>query len=401
MKENFLFLGFVLSDEQLNEVIKNDKFPQYQTYKFTKNLIKALEYKEKINVTYISAQPVSDYPYFFKKRFIYSEEEIDFWGKKIKIYNIPFYNTSLLKIITRTISSLFYGIKIFKNKKNKKGIIIYSVHIPYMLSGIILGKIFRVKVIGLWTDPPSISHHMESKLKKILRGIEFKLSKNLMLKMDKTITMTKYLSRDFCFDKPNLVIEGIIDLDEMNMKESKKTKTKTRFLYTGSLSIKYGIKNIVEAFFNIARKDIELEIYGVGDYVEELKEICKLDERIIYGGFISNEKIILKQRLADFLINARSNEDEYVKYSFPSKTLEYMLSGTPLISTYLLGMPEKYKEYFILLKDNKISTIKEILLKCLDLSIEERKKIGEKSKKFIESKDYKIQSEKIIKFLEG
>ncbi|MEG0237623.1 hypothetical protein, partial [Cetobacterium sp.] len=65
MKENFLFLGFVLSDEQLNEVIKNDKFPQYQTYKFTKNLIKALEYKEKINVTYISAQPVSDYPYFF------------------------------------------------------------------------------------------------------------------------------------------------------------------------------------------------------------------------------------------------------------------------------------------------------------------------------------------------
>jgi glycosyltransferase involved in cell wall biosynthesis len=44
----------------------------------------------------------------------------------------------------------------------------------------------------------------------------------------------------------------------------------------------------------------------------------------------------------DILINARDPIHEFTKYSFPSKTLEYMLSGTPTLTTRLPGIPGEY-----------------------------------------------------------
>lgn len=398
--ESFLFLGFILSENQLKRIIEKDKFPQYQTYKFTMNLLKALECESKYKFTYVSLQPVSDYPYYDKKKFNYSEETINILNKNYKVYNLPFYNTSILKIISRTISSLYFSIYILKKQKNKKGIIIYSVHIPYLITGILLKKIFKLPIIGIWTDPPSVSHHMESKVKRFLRGIELKLSKYLMKKMDKTITLTKQLAEDFCPNKPNLVIEGIIDYDESKKNKIELVKEKKiKFLYTGSLMKKYGIANIVQAFMNIDNNDIELEIYGLGDFENELEEIALKDKRIYYGGFINNEEILKKQTNCNFLINARSPKDIYTKYSFPSKTLEYMLSGKPLISTFLLGMPLEYKEYFILLEDNDVKTIQETIERAIKLEKEEIQSMIERNLNFIKSKDYKNQGLKILSFL--
>ena len=48
---------------------------------------------------------------------------------------------------------------------------------------------------------------------------------------------------------------------------------------------------------------------------------------------------------AKLLINLRNPEDKYTKYSFPSKTFEYMVSGTPFFTTKLEGIPSEYYNY--------------------------------------------------------
>ena len=45
------------------------------------------------------------------------------------------------------------------------------------------------------------------------------------------------------------------------------------------------------------------------------------------------------------LLNIRNDEDIYTKYSFPSKMVEYLLSGTPLLTTKLSGIPDEYYDY--------------------------------------------------------
>lgn len=399
MKKNFLFLGFAIPDEEMKSVMSLDKFPAIQTHKFNWNLIKGMEVHDIYNYTYISARPVSDYPFFPEKKVESNKWSVEIFNKKIEITEIYFINSSIIKIFTRFFSGLYYSIKKYHTIKKKGGVIVYSVHLPFMLIGYIVSRLYNIDYIAIWTDPPSVRNERESFLKSKLRRIEYLFSKLLMKEASKVIVLTKYLADDFAPKKPYTVIEGIIDEKDINsniQKERIEDLDFFKIVYTGSIEKRYGIKNIVEGFQLVKNENIILEIYGRGDYEEELKRISTMDERIRYKGFVSNEEILKVQREADFLINARSAEDEYVKYSFPSKTLEYMLSGTPLITTMLPGIPEEYKNYVLVLKDNSPLTICKMLKKVIKLEKEERYLIGLKALEFAKGKNYINQGKKII-----
>ncbi len=402
MKKNLLFLGFAIPDSEMKQVFKVDELPAIQTHKFNWNLIKALEVYDKFDFTYISARPVSDHPFFPLKIIKGRKWTSEFKEKKIEIREISYINTSILKIISRFFSGLYYSGKDYHKAKNKGGVIVYSVHVPFMLIGYIISKIYKIDYIAIWTDPPSVSNERESFLNSKLKNVDRILSKLLMKQASKVIALTKYLAEDFAPNKPYIVIEGIIDEKDINSnmkREQNEDLNLLKVVYTGSLEKRYGIKNIIEGFQLISEDNIILEIYGRGDYEEELKKVCSLNEKIRYKGFVSNEEILKIQREADFLINARSAEEDYVKHSFPSKTLEYMLSGTPLITTMLPGIPDEYKEYFILLENNNPQTISETLHKAIRLEKEERINKGLIALKFARSKNYINQGKKIVEFL--
>jgi glycosyltransferase involved in cell wall biosynthesis len=401
-RKSYLFLNFAIPDEEMEKVFRIDNFPQVQSHKFNWNLIKGLEYLDEFDITYISSRPVSDYPIFPQKKIKKNKWIINIANKEIKIQEIPFINVSVLKLITRFFSALFYSFKIFHSKQNKAGVIVYSVHVPYMIVGLIISKIYNIDYIAIWTDPPAVRYSRDSGLKSKLRSIELKLSKYLMSKVTKVIALTKYLAEDFAPGKPYLVMEGIINPNDINYlpkMERNFSKEPIKIVYTGSLEKRYGIKNIVNGFLSMKNKNAILEIYGRGDFEDELVDISKMNPNVIYKGFIPNTEILKVQREADFLINARSDKEEFVKYSFPSKTLEYMLSGTPLITTMLPGIPEEYRDYVIVLDNNNPETITKKLDEVLKYSSYERNQIGLKALKFAESKNYINQARKIIDFI--
>lgn len=401
-RKNFLFLGFAIPNEEMEKVFSIDNFPQIQTHKFNWNLIKGLEYFDEFDFTYISARPVTDYPIFPQKKIKKNKWDVSISDKNISIQEIPFLNYSLLKLVTRFSSTFFYSFKNYCLKPNKAGVIVYSVHVPYMFVGLIISKIYNIDYIAIWTDPPAVSTNKDSWLKAKLRNIELNLSKLLMSRSTKVIALTRYLAEDFAPGRPYLVMEGIIDIKDINNLPKRKkdfSKEPMKIVYTGSLEKRYGIKNIVDGFLSIETKNVILEIYGRGDFEDELLSIMKLNSNVIYKGFVSNNEIIKIQREADFLINARSSEEEFVKYSFPSKTLEYMLSGTPLITTMLPGMPEEYRNYVIVLDNNEPEVIAKKLNEVLEYTVDECTQLGLKALKFAESKNYISQAETISNFL--
>lgn len=402
-KKNILFLGFAIPDKEMEIVFSTDNFPQIQTHKFNWNLIRGLEQFDDFDFTYISARPVTDYPIYKQKKIKKNKWDVIISEKIVSIQEIPFINRGLLKIVTRFLSALFYSFKNYSLKSNKVGVIVYSVHVPYMIVGLIISKIFKIDYIAIWTDPPAIQTNKDSNLKTKLRKIELKLSKYLMGKATKVIALTKYLAEDFAPRKPYLVIEGIIninDIDYSPRREKDSSNAPIKFVYTGSLEIRYGIKNIVEGFILAKSKNAVLEIYGRGDYEDELLNIMNMHRNIIYKGFVKNSEILKVQREADFLINARSSTEEFVKYSFPSKTLEYMLSGTPLITTMLPGIPQEYKDYVVVLDNNNPEVIAKKINEVQNYSGHECYLIGLRAQNFAESKNYIEQSKKIIKFID-
>lgn len=202
-------------------------------------------------------------------------------------------------------------------------------------------------------------------------------------------------------NKPYVVIEGLCD-EVMSRVEKKKTEDRTvrKCIYAGLLDARYGVKMMVEGFLRADLLNVELDIYGDGPYAEELTRITKENHNIIYHGTVMNDVVIQEELDADLLINPRPTHEEFTKYSFPSKNMEYMATGTPVLTTSLPGMPEEYKKYVYLLVDETVDGVSKALKDYFDHAREETKMLGFEARNFVlKNKNNNVQAHKIIELL--
>ena len=142
-----------------------------------------------------------------------------------------------------------------------------------------------------------------------------------------------------------------------------------------------------------------MHIYGDGKFVDTLLEYQKKDSRIKYNGVVNNEQIVAAEINATLLVNPRFSNQEFVKYSFPSKTSEYMLSGTPLLTTRLCGIPEEYFEYLYTFDEESEDGFANKLQEILSKTTNELDQKGKSAQSFVlKHKNNFVQSKKIIDF---
>ena len=150
-----------------------------------------------------------------------------------------------------------------------------------------------------------------------------------------------------------------------------------RQLYTGKLDSRFGIKEMIEAFISIPDKEYQLWICGDGSDRKMVENAAKQDNRIKFFGLVRQEVAFTMQAQATLLINPRKGDEPYTKYSFPSKTMEYMASGTPTVMYPLPGIPMEYYKHLIIIPDNTKETLKEILIEWCSKKQEELDQFGE------------------------
>lgn len=259
-----------------------------------------------------------------------------------------------------------------------------------------------VPVISIITDIPK---HLVygSGIKGRMRNIYKQMVFMSMIKKSNgfvflTEEMNKLLNKK---KKDYIIMEGLVDTSSIQQIKSCEVRKGNVVLYSGALHIRYGIAKVIEAFKSDELKSYELHLYGAGDYEKNIKEICLHYPNIKYFGVVSNDEVIKKQMEADILINPRPINEEFVKYSFPSKNMEYMLSGTPVLTSDLPGMPEEYKKYVIILDVTSSDSIKRGILQAFSIPEEKRNQMGIAAKRFIESKkNNTVQARRIIEMAE-
>jgi len=197
---------------------------------------------------------------------------------------------------------------------------------------------------------------------------------------------------------PYVVVEGIATdtfSDILNISENQGIKT---ILYSGTLSEKYGVIDLVNAFLKLSNKDYRLVICGAGETDEYIIQKSKEDCRIIFKGLIKRDEVFKLQKSATILVNPRPNNEEYTKYSFPSKILEYMSSGTPVLSFRLAGIPDEYNSYYYTLEgDDTEIAILNGLRNTLAISEVELANYGKRAKEFVlREKSAIFQTRKIV-----
>jgi hypothetical protein len=108
------------------------------------------------------------------------------------------------------------------------------------------------------------------------------------------------------------------------------------------------------------------------------------------------------QMKATLLINPRLSSHEFTKYSFPSKTIEFLGSGTPTILYKSYGVPDEYYDYCIVPEFETTSSLKDTIIEYCKLPESTLNLIGHKAKSFIEKKkSINFQIKRIYNFIEN
>ena len=398
-----LFVGVACTDEAINE--SNKKYynsvgqVRPQQY-FDLNLISGLS--KQCSVTAISIPPVSSFP---KNKCLFYHRKQDIVSEKLRIKYITLLNLSGIKTIIIMLS-VFISTLCFciKNRKKNVGIlmgyILFYTSIPSML----VAKAFRVKIFAIVPDVPKYINSytkVSNPIRYIFTKLSIVLDRLVESRFDGYVLLTEQINELVNpQERPHIVVEGMIKKDDVNFKNIQKEGSLRIIMYAGTLHKKFGIKKLVEAFKLCKIDNCELWIFGVGDYVDSLKKDTIENKNIKYKGTASRSEIIRLERKATLLVNPRPSNEEFTKYSFPSKTIEYMASGTPLLTTRLPGIPEEYFEYVFLFDGEEIAEMATEINRILSFPVNKLNDYGEKARNFIlKNKNEIVQAQKIYEFL--
>ena len=202
--------------------------------------------------------------------------------------------------------------------------------------------------------------------------------------------------------KRHTVLEGIanVSFKESPTNPLEREDNKKRVVYTGTLTRVYGVMDLVNAFDYITEDNYELYICGEGETKEEIIQKCNQDHRIHYLGRVSREQSIQLQQSATILVNPRNNNDEFTKYSFPSKLMEYLASGRPILCYRLDGIPREYDSYLNYIHGNTSQNMATDIMSLCNLTETELNRIGEEGKQFVlREKNCITQTKKIIEMI--
>lgn len=391
---DLIFLGGLFPANLINEIEENSiGVIQYAANTLQWNILKGMEFYigsiKLINLLYIGSFP-KRYKNFQIKTSNFS------YGENIKGINVGFINITGYKILSR-----YYNAKKALKKVTKSDdiIMIYGINLSLLMAAVRNKKRKAdIKICLIVSDLPEYASQNDILFKKLKR-IEENIIEKILKEIDAFVLLSDCMVEPLkIHNRPWVRIEGIFDPTDI-LKDLPKEKYKT-ILYTGTLAKRYGILNLLDAFSLIKDQEYRLWICGDGDARDEINERSKNDLRIINFSQMPRNKVLELQKKATVLVNPRTSAGAFTKYSFPSKTMEYLASGTPCIIHKLEGIPKEYFKYcFVSSDETPIGLSKMIFFVC-EKSESELREFGEKAKQFILNEKTPVkQCEKIYKML--
>lgn len=398
-KMNITFIGGLFPAENI-DFFKDHSMGIFQNAAdvLQKNIVKGLQNNTNQKLNIITVPFLGTFPHSFSIKYINDEK---FNSDEFTMHQVGFNNTKIIEEFSKY-NGLKKAIKdqFLVNKKAVDAIVIYGMF-PYFLklASYIKEKIPNVKICMIVPDLPHLMGGNNDKLHVKLYNYYIKSIVNKNIKnVDAFIFLSKHMEGYLKAHKPFDIIEGVYNTQEKDIKEIKEI-TPTIF-YSGTLVIRYGIEKLLQAFSLLEDPNVNLWICGAGDGEGKVKEYAKKDSRIVFKGQLDREEILKLQRRATVLINPRDAKENFTMYSFPSKTIEYLSSGTPTILYKLEGIPDEYYNYSIICEEDGAEGLKDTIAKALKMPEYLKNEIGEKAKNFIfREKNETVQSFKIINLL--
>lgn len=378
---DLLYVGYYADDATYQEIVSHKINNMSQARQnFEANLLSVLFKQERVQGDIVSYIPVSSAVSLPDSTFAYDKE--------IRYFKI---DKSKPQSMFQAMGSFKAYLKNrLKRQKQPLYILMYAIN-PVFLSPILqLKKKYDIRIVTIASELPEFRRYQNT--------VKYRLKKKVLSyfnrRVDGYVLFSRHMREFLPSKRPYTVVEGIAP-PIYSLPETGKGNI---VLYAGGLARDNSILELIEACESLESLD-ELWICGVGPCAPQVQQAAEKNEKIKYFGQMPHDKILEMERKAKILVNLR-NPDEYLtRYSFPSKILEYIASGSMVLSTKLLGIPEEYYDF--------IETIETPAPQCIAEAIEQLFSMDDtfyvekcrSAQAFIQEKDAAHQCRKILHFL--
>ena len=343
-----LMLCGVFARENQQEVIDNAKAGvEFSANQFQLKLIQGF-HDGGYDLSVLSAPFVGSYPNASRIRTFKGFRDPQSLCRYVSFSNLWGYrNYSRARALKKAVSDFL------ADADSDKRILVYSAHTPFLEAAAYAKK--RDPKIKICFYVPDLPDYMNLRADRswiydVAKKADIKKMSRLMESVDSYVLLTEQMKdRLPVGKKPCHVVEGIVSQFPAPAPES--DSEEKYIVYTGKLDAAFGIRELVDAMALLDNPNYRLVLCGQGDSYDYAASHS--DKRIMALGLVSPEEAAQWQRKAAVLVNPRANVGEYTKYSFPSKNVEYLLSGRPVAACLLSGMPACYADFLYPIADGQ------------------------------------------------
>ncbi|MBR6571641.1 MAG: glycosyltransferase family 4 protein [Clostridia bacterium] len=210
----------------------------------------------------------------------------------------------------------------------------------------LVSRFCKIKTTAVVTDVPSIR---AGETRTGLCAIPYRIKNGLIHSYGSYVFLTEQMNAVLNpKGRPYTVVEGVVDADVLTEENTLENKHPEKVcMMAGLLEDIFGVAALIRAFEQIDCPEARLVFYGFGGSVPSIEEAGRRDPRISYRGELTNRDVVMQEKKASVLINPRPSGEAWTAFSFPSKNMEYMASGTPLLAYDLPCIPRDYLSYFV------------------------------------------------------
>lgn len=257
---------------------------------------------------------------------------------------------------------------------------------------------YSITIDTAFTESFSKRKGLVNKLKKYL----FKLGQKKLKKFDGLITFTNEVQKNLMTNIPCLEFaigcneEDIPLISELPVLRETDIK---KVVYAGSLMKYNGIQELLDAFVSLG-DDYQLHLYGYGEEETKVRLYSQKFKNIIFHGRFDPEDTINILSQYDLLINPRKIDRYIENYTFPSKLVDYILTGKSVLTSKFKTLPKAYNEFLYLIDEMTAEGLMTAVKRVFSDSLANRREKAINAIKYLsENQTYDKIAKNIVEFI--
>ena len=342
-------------------------------------------------------------PAFPRSRRLWCREASVTTAEGLQVSFVPFVNVPIAKQITLGLGTALGLMKWAWNTRSARRRVVYVFNLTSP-SGLFVLAAARLIGAAAVVSLNDINEPGQTVPDTFRWRLDYAVQRWLIPRFDGHVAVADRIMKDFAPDRRYVRVEGGVLPDKFEQRPLERTGREESLPFTlvaaGSLDEANGIDVLLSAMSVLEEPGIRLCIAGDGPLAPLVRAAAAQDSRIDYRGYLSFDEVLALYAEADLLVNLRVTKAIQTRYFFPSKLMEYLASGIPVLTTRTGHVAEEFGDVVLLLEDETPSGLAARLRHILSMDRADLRELGDRARaRTLATKSWNVQGAKVVAYL--